>query len=265
MPPRDYLIAKYRALTWLSSFIRNLENWREVWSAFRNGQPLPPFVLRGGMVLTCGPQDDLAVLLQEIFFYRCYTKGFYVPKPGDTVLDIGANIGVFAVFLHWLCPGVRVHSFEPMARTREQFEMNIKANRLADSVTLHPLAVGAEVGTLTLHHGQLTTETSVIPWSTGAQPETVPCINLATALQLAGPGPIHMLKIDTEGSEVEILGGIGRTVLDSVQRVAVEYHDISRPGCREFVTRALRDSGYSHIEDMPYFPDGKLGLIRASR
>jgi FkbM family methyltransferase len=266
MSTRDFLIGKWWALARLSSFIRYLQNWWEVWSAFRNEKPLPRFVLRNGLVLTCGPMDDLASLFREIFVCRCYTRGFYAPKPGDTVLDIGANVGVFTIFLRWLCPGVRVHAFEPVAETRERLEMNLRANHLTDSVTVHPVAVAAQGGTLTLFHGSKAGHSSVtLSQFSRTQQETVPCINLATALQLAGVGPIHLLKIDTEGSEVEIFEGIGPTVLDQIQRVVVEYHGLLRPGSRDLVARALDNAGFSRIEDVPDLPDGQLGLIRASR
>jgi len=173
---------------------------------------------------------------------------------------------VFTVFLRWLRRGVRVHAFEPIAQTRERLEMNVRANHLADSVTVHPVAVAARAGTLTLSHGATAGHSSATPKEfSRTEQETVPCINLATALQLAGVGPIHLLKIDTEGSEVEIFEGIGPTVLDQVQRVVVEYHGLLRPGSREVVARALENAGFSRIEDMPDLPDGQLGLIRASR
>jgi FkbM family methyltransferase len=265
MTMRDFLGGKYQALAWFSSFIRHLENWQDVWSAFRNGRPLPPLVLRTGLVLAGGPKDDLAGLFREIFVWRCYTRDFYSPRPGDTVLDVGANIGVFTVFLRWLAPGVRVHAFEPIAHTREQLEANVRANDLADLVTVHPVAVAAGSGTITLHLGGTNGHSSVIAGQFSRQAETVACIDLATALQLAGAGPIQLLKIDTEGSEVEILEGIGPAVLGQVERVVVEYHGLARPGSREVVTRALHASGFNHVEELPDLPDGELGLIRARR
>jgi FkbM family methyltransferase len=266
MTTRDFLGGKYQALLWLSSFFRYFKNWQEVWSAFRNSRPLPPLVLRTGLVLVGGPKDDLAGLFREIFVWRCYTRGFYSPVPGDTVLDVGANIGMFTVFLRWLAPGIRVHAFEPIAHTREQLEANVRANHLADLVTVHPVAVAAENGTMILHHGGTNGHSSVIASRfSSLEQETVACIDLATALQLAGAGTIQLLKIDTEGSEVEILEGIGPAVLGQVERVVVEYHGFARPGSREVVTRALHASGFNHVEELPDLPDGELGLIRARR
>ena len=254
------------ALARLVSFIRYLSNWSDVWAAFRKDQPLPAFRFRSGLILKGGPRDDLAGLFREVFAFRCYTRAFYSPKPGDIVLDIGANIGVFVVFLRWLCPGVRVHAFEPIADTRESLIANVASNGLANSVFVHPVAVGGRIGELTLHHGDTRAHSSVVANVTiGNVQERVTCIDLATALHRAGEGPIHLLKIDTEGSEVEILGKIDPSVLDRVERVVVEYHGLLRAGSRETTMKTLRRAGFTRIEDLPDLPHGELGLIRASR
>jgi FkbM family methyltransferase len=236
-----------------------------VWAAYRASRPLPPFRVRGGPTITGGPDADLVGIVHEIFVARCYTRGFYRPQPGDVVLDLGANIGMFALFVNWLCPGVRVHSFEPMPPTRERLEANVRANNLGDRVTVHPVAVSDRIGTLTLHLGGTAGHSSVVASAfAGGREVAVPCIDLAAAFDRAGPR-VALLKIDTEGAEVDILAGVRPGALDRVERVVVEYHGLFRPGSREAVAGSLQAAGFTRIEDRPDLPDGQLGLIRGSR
>src|SRR5438270_8770844 len=99
---------KYYAARALAQFVRRFANWREVWAAYRTGRPLPPLRLRDGLTLYHGGHDDPIYLFREQFIERVYTRGgFYRPAPGDTVIDLGANIGSFALSLQWQARGVR--------------------------------------------------------------------------------------------------------------------------------------------------------------
>ena len=101
---RSFVTGKMRAATRLLEFMRYVRNWSEVWCAFRARRPLPPLILRGGLRLEGGPEDDWYGIFHEVFVRRCYTHGFYTPACEHTVVDVGANIGVFALFLSWSAP-----------------------------------------------------------------------------------------------------------------------------------------------------------------
>src|SRR5260370_21127359 len=59
-------------------------------------------------------QDGLVSVLIETWLENTYIgDGFYSPKAGDVVFDIGANIGVFAVHLAHKSPECRIIAVEP--------------------------------------------------------------------------------------------------------------------------------------------------------
>jgi FkbM family methyltransferase len=68
-------------------------------------------------------------------------------KPGKICLDVGANVGYYALQLaHWSAPGGRVVAFEPNPGPRAILERIVKVNRLASRVTVIPSAVAAVSG-----------------------------------------------------------------------------------------------------------------------
>ena len=265
---KDRVLGKWYAAGSLAQFIRYFRNWREVWEAYRTQAPLPPMVLKDGLRLFHEPSDDPILLFRELFVHRCYTRdGFYLPRSGDVVLDIGGNIGFFAVSLEWMARGVRVHSFEPAPDTRTRLRRNVTTNGLEDVVTIYPFAVTNNHGVVQLNAAALTGHRSLFdrPTSPAEPGETVPCINLAQAVELTGASRIDLLKIDVEGSEIEIVEGADAETWKKIRRVVVEYHDLFRPGCQERVFRVLTALGFPFLEILPEPKPPGLGLIRASR
>lgn len=64
-------------------------------------------------------------------------------RPGDTVLDVGANIGAHSVALaSFVGPAGRVHAFEPGAETAAFLRANVALNALEERVLVHQVAVG---------------------------------------------------------------------------------------------------------------------------
>lgn len=258
---------KWYAAMSLAMFTRYFRNWREVWAAYRSDQPLPPLVLRSGPTINHLPGDEPLLIFREIYLEKCYTgDDFYRPKPTDTVVDIGGNIGVFAVFLQDQYRGIRVHCFEPSSETRSYLTRNVQENGFGDAVTIHPLAVGDREQKVELKLAPNSGHRSLFSsdGNEGGQVEEVDCITLDQALTLTGADRIDLLKIDTEGAEIEIVEGATPAAWSRVDRVIAEYHDMFRPGCRDRVVKALEAAGYEVVVK-PFPGDTGLGTIEAKR
>ncbi len=264
----EWLADKWRSLYFRIAAFRWFRNWRELIAAWKAGAPLPPLVLRNGLTLYHGPGDSPWYNFHEIFRDDCYTRGgFYRPRPRDTVLDVGANIGTFALYMQWRAFGVRVHCFEPASETRQRLKQNVEANGLQPFVSLHPVAVSDRRGEAELKAGRKSDVRSFFASSDSRDGpgEVVRCVRLDEALAECGVGRVDLLKIDVEGAELEIVEGAPAEVWQKIDRVALEFHDTFRPGCRDRVLRVLRDAGYRNITVEPQPRRPQLGTIRASR
>jgi FkbM family methyltransferase len=262
------MCGKWQALRSAAQFACWFRNWREVFDGYRGRIPMPPLRFRGGLTLFHEPSDDPIGLFREVFVEQCYTAdGFYVPQPNHVVLDLGANIGTTMLYLSRRAPGICIHCFEPSSRTRRKLEKNVRENHLEQSVTVHPLAVSNAAGSVRLFaapssgHGS-TVESEFV---TTSDYEDVPCISLPEALLRCRAETIDLLKIDVEGSEIEILKSLPANALTGVRRVAVEFHDRFRAGSLETVQSALRLGGLTEQVVDYATPDRLLGVVRASR
>jgi FkbM family methyltransferase len=136
-------------------------------------------------------------------------------KPGDTFVDIGANVGLITLHAAALVGSAGcVHSFEPNPLLAERLRKLIDLNQL-NHVTLHAVGLSDAQGELALsilkdHHEQGTLSRIDDP-SVFSHQYHVPTRlgDEELPADLAGPA---MFKIDVEGHELQVLRGLRRTL-----------------------------------------------------
>jgi FkbM family methyltransferase len=220
--------------------------------------------VKGGPTLEYGVQDDPAYLFDELFLSNGYGVGsFYRPRPGDVIVDVGANIGWFALLCRWCARGpVHIHCFEPDPETLSRLHQNLDVNGLNKEVRIHPFAVSNRNGRATFSR---TSHPLCRGLSAGGDLE-VECVALGDAIRMTGDaGAIDMLKIDIEGGELEAIGASAVGDFARVDRVALEWHDRYRPGCLDACRSKLASAGFGCLR-IDFEDDRRdLGLLRASR
>jgi FkbM family methyltransferase len=162
-------------------------------------------------------------------------KGEYaVPResgldPGSvrTVLDIGANIGISTVYLASIFPNAEVHAFEPEPGNCELLSANAKA---VPRIKVHPFALGAEDGELTLFHSDEAVNFGGFSAHDlgveSARSQRVPVRHAGRCLAELGLARVDVVKVDTEGSEWDILTAMGEPVLRNIRLIMGELHGI---------------------------------------
>lgn len=167
----------------------------------------------------------------------------YVPREGDTVIDIGAGIGEFSLWC--AAAGARVVAFEPDPLAFVCLERNTSP---LGTVQIYPYALWKERTNLRLHGSLDTSESSLIedgrPHPRYADIEAWPLDRLQFVTRLA---VIDFMKVDGEGVEPEILIGASRT-LRRTRVIGVDVGaTIRRPNLRGRVEAMLSDMGFRAI------------------
>jgi FkbM family methyltransferase len=186
-------------------------------------------------------------LIREIFSRRRYFRENFQIRPGDTVLDIGANMGLFTL---WAAPQAcegRVVAVEP-SRVIDCLSYNIRANRLRN-VTAVPVAVGSDGSQLELieypgfnlvSHPSGMGPALLTRWlillryfhvQTPTVRRSAPCQSLGTLMDEYGLRTVNFLKVDCEGAEYEMFRTLAPEHWKRIERVAMEFHEL-RPGDR---------------------------------
>ena len=133
-------------------------------------------------------------MFSEVFRDREYDVE--VTAPPGTILDLGSNIGVSALFFRRRFPDARIVAVEASPRLAELLRENTRAL----GVDVRAAAVAAEPGTVSFHDSgvELGGSTS----ADGGGGVTVPAIGLDDLLREVRP---DLVKLDIEGAEFELL------------------------------------------------------------
>lgn len=143
-------------------------------------------------------------------------------KAGDTVIDIGAHVGVPSIYLAKKYPGVRVIAFEPSPDNYAHLQRNIKANGVkVEAINAAVTADGKHVGIPVNANGN--TGGRSIYRHTAGDTAIVDSYSLEDLYTMFGVTRPTLLKIDCEGAEYEILEG-NEELLKGIKYIIGEFH-----------------------------------------
>lgn len=107
--------------------------------------------LRSGLELWGLNQTDCEVLHQQIFEGGAYERQGIQLKDGDLVFDVGANVGLFSLWVTTRYANLRLFQFEPVPESYEALVAN-RALLVAASVQARQAAVSDREGTAALRY-----------------------------------------------------------------------------------------------------------------
>lgn len=161
----------------------------------------------------------LAERLTKSHIFRCLPRGVSLfndikaalPKYRiDIIFDVGANVGQSAKEYVSQHPSAKIYCFEPITDTFKKLQQNTQSN---PQVQCFHLALGSASGTAKmLSHGSATTNhlidaAEALSNDCGASTESVNLSTLDDFCKAHDVSHISYLKIDTEGSDLEVLKG----------------------------------------------------------
>ncbi len=142
-------------------------------------------------------------------------------KPGMTVVDAGANIGLYTLIMSvGVGPAGKVYAFEPDESNYKLLRHNVGANRL-DNVATFREGLADRAGDAVLYRAYANSGDSRCYSIAGEHRQARP-IKLARLDDVVS-GEVQVVKMDTQGSEVKILRGMPRVLAQRRLALFIEY------------------------------------------
>ena len=149
-------------------------------------------------------------------------------KSGDTMVDVGANIGYYSLLASRICgPEGRVVAFEPQNQNYALLQRNIERNH-CENVQAHRVGLWLEPKAAQLHLNNENCGDHQLALNSERSQETV---TLQAGDDLLAGG-IDFLKIDTQGAEFGALSGMEKTLQRSPSlRMILEFWPYGLANC----------------------------------
>lgn len=165
----------------------------------------------------------------------------------DTVFDIGANVGIYAI-LSTLAPSVvRVDAFEAAPDTFAELSRNVRVNRLDQRIRCFDQAVSSESGSVEFSLSDPlsgingVSHTSLHDQSLYHAKKTVPCVRMDE--HFVETGRRLALKIDVEGHEHQVLLGAERLLKNNRCVIQMEIYE----NAQARVLDLMKDFGFQRV------------------
>ena len=228
------------------------------------------YTLPNGLEIAHLNKSETDYIYKEIFEDHVYLKNGISIADGDIVFDVGANIGLFTLFVQQRWPHTRVFAFEPLLLTFQTLTANVSlyglnvkpyncglSNRTAQAeFTFYPkmsLMSGAycdvreeesvtraymdrKYGAMAgyadeILEGRYESETCLCPVK-----------KLSDIIKAESIERIDLLKIDVEKSELDVLQGIDDEDWSKIKQLIIEVYD--KDGRLGRITELLGGRGY---------------------
>lgn len=169
-----------------------------------------------------------------------------LPLDIETLVDLGANIGLSTLYFASKYPNARILAIEP---DRGNYDMLVENTAmLGDRIQRRNVAAWKSGGFVSLH-AENTSGESLDAWgfrtsdSTGSSTSRLTrCERIDVLLDEAGLSDVDVLKIDVEGAELEIFSERPEEWLHRIRFIIIETHDSFREGSEKAVRDAIRET-----------------------
>lgn len=218
--------------------------------------------LPNGYIVYCRNKEELNFLYEEIFENKMYMKHGISLEDNSIVIDAGANIGMFSIFISTSFKGCKLYSFEPIPQTFEVLKKNAELYKnitainsgLSNYIGEAEFSYFPTVSTdsvqikyrenheedlrygIANHYKKRISDEIVLKrfvdhvMSKKILNETICKCRMTTLsemINLYNIKHIDLLKIDVEKSEFEVLEGIDEGTWNKISQVVMEVHGLS--------------------------------------
>ena len=198
--------------------------------------------------------------LTHVWMIQEYSNSGFDINDSDIVIDIGAHIGLFALFASQFCKQGKIFCFEPIKENYELLVENINSNKIKNIIPFN-FAVSKDADSVKIflnddysgHSMFLETNNFVI-------------VKSKSLLDIFSENNIHecnFLKLDCEGAEYDIINSLPSDFLNKIKKSVIEYHLAdTHPKLLEQLIKKLRKCSFI-VNTRPLFSD--IGFLFANK
>jgi amino acid adenylation domain-containing protein/FkbM family methyltransferase len=258
-----------------------------------HGDLLARYRLPNGMVVVQLNRNETDNLYQEIFEDRIYLKHGIRLAPNACVFDVGANIGLFTLFVTQNRPDAKIYAFEPLGPIYEKLAINARLYNTSAKLFAYGLSDQEKTESFD-YYPRYTAKSGLSAYADAVdevevvktflrnqqrqgvaeaqslidvqddllgnlfESERHECSlrRLSDVIREQGIDHIDLLKIDVQRAEADVLNGLDENDWPKIQQIVMEVHDSpdhATSGRVEEFTRMLKSRGFDVLVEQDQF------------
>lgn len=181
-----------------------------------------------------------AGIFRQVFIEKQYeTPISFEPT---TILDLGANTGLSALYFADRFPKAQIVALEPDA---ENYKIALGNTEQYSSIKVLQKGIWDKNTFLQIIDAGVSNDAFMVKETTDYSSQHIEATTIDTIMKQEGWDCIHILKIDIEGSEKEVFEGNFESWLPKTKLLFVEVHDQMKKGCSKAVFNAISKYNFS--------------------
>jgi FkbM family methyltransferase len=202
-------------------------------------------------------EADLSVI-NEVFIEQEYKLGEDIIRSAVApIIDIGAHIGMFAIYARMLNPAVPIYAYEPDLVNFQLMKENIKMNH-CPKIIISNTGVWDVGGERDFYEQPDSHNHSFVLSSEKSR--LVVCTTLEKIMAKQRIAQCGLLKIDAEGAEFPILLNLSSEIYTRINCLFLEYHEYRKEDDHRLLVQKLKNNNFK-VQVFPSVYDRRMGII----
>ena len=218
------------------------------------------FETRSGLKIKIRVNSTDLMALTHVWMIQEYSGDDFPISNDDVIIDVGAHIGLFALFASQFCKNGKIFCYEPIKENYKILIENIEMNQI-QNIFPNNLAVTKETSRVKIFLNDDQSGHSMFIQNKNFV--EVDSKSLSDIFIDNGIKECDFLKLDCEGAEYEIVESISSDLFTKINKTAIEYHMVdTKPELLKQLINKLKQFSFS-VHTRPLFVD--IGFLFAKK
>ena len=210
------------------------------------------FETRSGLKIKIRVNSTDLMALTHVWMIQEYSGDDFPISNDDVIIDVGAHIGLFALFASQFCKNGKIFCYEPIKENYKILIENIEMNQI-QNIFPNNLAVTKKTSRVKIFLNDDQSGHSMFIQNKNFV--EVDSKSLSDIFIDNGIKECDFLKLDCEGAEYEIVESLPSDLFTKINKTAIEYHMVdTKPELLKQLINKLKQFSFS-VHTRPLFVD----------
>lgn len=202
-------------------------------------------------------------VFKEIWLNKLYDQYGVKIEKGDTVVDIGAHVGIFSTYAAEQSQTGKIFSFEPFVENYKRLQFHKKVNN-KDQIVPFNYGISGDAGTKVLYiNSKNSGGNSLFKGENKKEKVEIETLTLNEFCVNQKIKTIDFLKVDCEGAEYDIFNQ-DHSFLKGVKKIIMESHPFEGNSVFD-ILKTLKSYGFKIHNENEIISDKELNMVYASK